>query len=95
MSIDIVPQKFSLFVAAELLESSEGFPIDFDMAWEWLGYSTKQNAKRALIAAGFTQGVDFIINDELPTASVPRPEQKIRLTIDCLKSWAMMSGTRK
>jgi anti-repressor protein len=95
MSIDIVPQKFSLSLAAELLESSEGFPIDFDVAWQWLGYTRKDNAKRAFLNAGFIEGIDYLIHEELPTASFPRPEQKISMTVDCLKNWGMLSGTEQ
>jgi anti-repressor protein len=95
MTIDIVQQKFSLSLAAELLESSEGFPIDFDMASQWLGYTRKDNAKRAFLNAGFIEGIDYLIHEELPTTSVPRPEQKTSMTVDCLKNWGMLSGTEQ
>jgi anti-repressor protein len=95
MDQNIVPQKFSLSLAADLFESSEQFPVDFDMAWQWLGYTRKADAKRALVNAGFVEGIDLRITAQLPTASVPRPAEKISLTVDCLKSWAMMSGTEQ
>jgi anti-repressor protein len=95
MDQNIVLQKFSLSLAADLCESVEEFPIDFDMAWQWLGYTRKADAKRALLNAGFVEGIDLRITAQLPTASVPRPGEKISLTVDCLKSWAMMSGTEQ
>jgi anti-repressor protein len=60
-----------------------------------LGYTRKDNAKRAFLNAGFIEGIDYLIYEELPTASVPRPAEKISLTVDCLKNWAMMSGTEQ
>jgi hypothetical protein len=48
-------------------QSGEPFPVDLDDAW-FYAYSTKANAKRALIESGglFEEGVDytFIISDE-------------------------------
>ncbi|MBE9213708.1 hypothetical protein IQ247_13710 [Plectonema cf. radiosum LEGE 06105] len=38
------------------LESEEQFPVDFDIYWQWLEFSTKGNAKRAFEKAGFTMG---------------------------------------
>jgi hypothetical protein len=29
------------------IESNEQFPVDFDIYWEWLDFSSKGNAKRA------------------------------------------------
>jgi anti-repressor protein len=68
------------------------FPVNFDDAWQWLGYSTKQKAKDCLIA-NFLQGEDFNLPVELGTLAVPRPAQKILLTTDCFKMWGMVAGT--
>jgi hypothetical protein len=37
--------EFSHELAIALLQSSDPFAIDFDDAWQWIGYSTKQKAK--------------------------------------------------
>jgi phage anti-repressor protein len=78
-----------------LCESESQFPIDFDSAWRWIGYTQKNNAKRALLGCGFTEGLDLLINEQLGTLAVPAPEEQIFLTTDCFKMWAMMAGTEK
>ncbi len=82
------------------LESEEQFPVDFNTYWEWLEFSTKGNAKRAFINAGFVQGQDF--NQFLNEDNVVKRSQgggsqpeKLMLTIDCAKSFAMMARTQK
>lgn len=80
----------------EQLESSEQFPVDFDVYWEWLGFSRKDNAKRSFESSGFIADIDFrvsLISEENP--KVGRPLEKIKLTIDCAKSFAMMTKTEK
>ncbi|MBF2013634.1 MAG: hypothetical protein IGS23_00065 [Rivularia sp. T60_A2020_040] len=50
------------------LDSEEQFPVDFNIYWQWLEFSTKGNAKRAFEKAGFTMGQDFdhiIISDNM------------------------------
>lgn len=92
--MSIVP--FSLELAQQLYDSVERFPVDFDEAWEWLGYSRKDNAKRFFEKAGFVEGIDFevfLMNEENPSGG--RPLQKIKLTAECLKQWGMMAGTEK
>jgi phage anti-repressor protein len=85
---------FSIQIAQNLIDSSEQFPVDFDVAWQWLDYSRKDPAKRFLIE-NFEEGVDFHISVELGSVAVPRPTEKILLTIDCTKMWGMMCGTAK
>lgn len=90
--------EFNLSIATALATSTEDFPVDFDVAWQWLGYFDKATAKRALLSTGFIQDVDFRILAELSpepdTGWVnPKPKEQIFLTVDCLKHWAMMAGT--
>ncbi len=89
--------EFSIELAQELLDSNETFPVDFDKAWPWLGFSTKGNAKASLLNCGFTEGEDYIIsflNDhKLDGWRNPNPEQVIYLTNEALKTWGMMAGT--
>lgn len=52
---------FSKDLAQSLVQTQNPFPVDFDLAWQWLGYSRRNNAKRLL--KHFTQGRDFIDPD--------------------------------
>lgn len=86
---------FSIELAKSLIESIEEFPIDFDQAWQWIGYTRKDSAKEKLIR-NFEKGLDYstkwrsVPHSKSSTAS--RTEQ-IMLTVDCFKSLGMMAGT--
>jgi hypothetical protein len=92
---------FSLTIAQDLFDNNNPFPVDFDIAWQWLGYSRKADAKSALLAAGFITDIDLRItpeSDNHNTSSISPQEkavlarkENIFLTIECFKSWAMMS----
>ncbi|MEM6432237.1 MAG: hypothetical protein AAF773_00040 [Cyanobacteria bacterium P01_D01_bin.115] len=92
--------EFSHGLALRLVQSQEEFPVDFDDAWRWLGYSTKQKAKNRL-SSNFDIGLDYRVFNQVgknPTGKRfqgGRPTEKIRLTIDCFKSLGMMAGTDK
>lgn len=78
-----------------MILSEEKFSVDFEAAWQWVGYSTKGNAKRVL-EANFSKGTDFevlIRTDKNPEGG--RPGEYIRLSTDCFKSFCMMSGTQR
>lgn len=87
--MDLTPE-----VVFNLVHSENQFPIDFDDAWKWIGYSRKDNAKIALLGAGFLEDKDFrvFLNDQ-ENSRGGRPSEKITLTIDCFKSFCMMAGT--
>ncbi|ALF55639.1 hypothetical protein ACX27_26805 [Nostoc piscinale CENA21] len=88
--------QFSQTLANQIYESTEQFPVSFDSAWVWLGYSTKGNAKRNFENAGFIENVDymvFITTDKNPSGG--RPSEEIMLTAECLKQWGMMAGTEQ
>lgn len=77
-----------------LLQSDSEFPVDFDDAWKWIGYSRKDAAKSALTNAGFVEGIDFrVFHNSMENSFGGRPSEKICLTIDCFKSFAMRAGT--
>lgn len=82
---------FSIELAQDLLNSEETFPISFSTSWQWLGYSRKDVAKRALLNSGFIKNEDFRISVESTSAAV----ENIYLTVECLKMWSMMSGTEQ
>jgi phage anti-repressor protein len=80
----------------ECLNSQEEFPIEFDEAWRWIGYSQAQKAKKKLFN-NFEQGIDYQIVSPKRVKSPQggRPSDRILLTVDCFKSLAMMAGTGK
>lgn len=86
---------FNIELAKSLIDSAEEFPIDFDQAWQWIGYTRKDSAKEKLIR-NFEKGLDYsakwrsVPHSKSSTAS--RTEQ-IMLTVDCFKSLGMMAGT--
>lgn len=86
-------QDFSIELAQKFFESEEGFPVDLDDAWIWIGYSAKQNAFTALEGC-FAEGEDFLCSGIRKTES-GRNASIVMLTIDCFKSMGMMAKTEK
>lgn len=84
---------FNQEIAITLYKSDDEFPVDFDFAWQWLGYTRKDNAKRILVSE-FQRGVDFS-SEVRKTSSNGRPTESIMLTVECLKSFGMMAGTEQ
>ncbi|BBD59482.1 hypothetical protein NIES2109_22690 [Nostoc sp. HK-01] len=97
--------QFSQKLANQIYQSAEQFPVSFDDAWVWLGYSRKDNAKANFIKCGFTEGVDYQLlkSQESVNHSTFSPQQlaaasrkeDIYLTAECLKQWGMMAGTEQ
>lgn len=85
--------EFNITLAQEFVESNDPFPVDFDLAWQWMGYSAKQKALSTL-KNNFDIGVDFLTKG-LKTSSGGRPSELIVLSIDCFKSMGMMAGTEQ
>lgn len=90
---------FSKELAITLLDSDQEFPVDFDNAWQWLGYATKQKAEKKL-KQNFEEGVDFNLNQTVKVQTegarqVSRPYTEIMLTVDCFKSLGMTAGTEQ
>lgn len=79
---------FSFEQAQQLFDSTETFPVDFDLAWQWCGYSRRDSAKRKL--KRFKSDRDFHIDVE---KSEGRPFQRIWLSVDCFKHIAMMADS--
>lgn len=89
---------FDLTIAQSLYDSSEKFPVDFDLAWKWLGYGRKNNALRAFLSNGFDESTDFVvllIKEQNSEAHGGRPSNDYHLTVDCLKTFAMMAKTEQ
>lgn len=79
-----------------LLETGEPFPVDFDEAWNWIGYSRKDAAKRVL-ETSFVRDIDYQIFAPQSGGAKRGGHNKesISLTVDCFKSFCMMAGTEK
>lgn len=73
-------------------QSGEAYPVDFDQAWQWIGYSRKDHAKAALLLS-FADGVDF--SRELGKSSGGRPSEEIRMSKNCFKQFCMLARTEK
>jgi phage anti-repressor protein len=75
-----------------IVNSADTFPIDFDDAWVWAGYSRKDNAKRKLTngSLGLKEDRDFLINEEKTTG---RALEKIWLTVDAFEHFCLASAT--
>lgn len=88
---------FSLEIAKNLVDSSEQFPVDFDLAWQWLEYSTKQKGQQSFDNCGMAETIDFtVFNQKVKDESKfggYRTDKKILMTVDAFKCWAMMSKT--
>lgn len=76
-----------------LLQSNEKFPIDFDAAWTWIGYTRKHNARKKLVN-NFLEDTDFC-TERCKNGQRGRSSEQFLLTIDCFKQLAMMAGTQR
>ncbi|MEH1808472.1 hypothetical protein [Nostoc sp.] len=100
-------REFTLELAQQLHDSNQ--IVDFEWAWQVLGYSTKGNAKR-MLTGYFEQDFDyfvqlpeespeslpyelFIINDK--NSKTGRPAEKIYLTVECFKEMGMLSKSEE
>ena len=86
---------FSQELALTIYTSKETYPVDFEDAWQWLGYTRKDSAKEKLIR-NFEEGLDYsakwrsVAHGNGSTAS---RTEVIFLTVECFKSIGMMAGT--
>lgn len=99
--------EFNFEVALSLYNSTNPFPVDFDNAWVWYEFATKSSAKRSLDSCGFIEGIDYEVIPHLTVHSdnhallspqekaVLQNTKKIKLTVDCFKTWGMQIGTPK
>lgn len=78
-----------------IAQSQDRFPVDFDQAWQWIGYSTKGNARRKL-EADFVEGLDYLlINIDKQHESGTKYVHQIMLTVPCFREFCMMAGTEQ
>lgn len=89
--------EFDFHAALGLLESTDSYPVDFELVWQWLGYQRKAYAKETLVR-NFERDLDYTfefcgLNRKNPLGG--RPSNSIKLSLDCFKSFCMMAGTEK
>lgn len=87
-----VEQLHNTFTA--VLSSQEDFAVDFDEAWQWIGYSKKQDAL-IMLEKNFDEGVDFLRPGVKNTGEKGRPSIHIMLTVDCFKAFCMLAQTER
>lgn len=82
--------------------NSDPFPVDLGDAARWLGYSgeakaAKNNAKTALLSAGFAEGVDYkvCLTTQTNHPLGGRPAEQIRMTAECFKKFCLKAGTKR
>lgn len=80
-------------LAPAIAASTDPFPVDFDQAWQWIGYTRKDTAKDALLRQ-FAIPEDFT-SFPVETGNGGRPSERIMLTVECFKSFCMMAGTEQ
>lgn len=83
----------------KILRSTEPYPVDFDQAWEWVGYNQKSDAKVAL-EKNFKEELNFrklaeVRLQQEGNRKVKRPYEKILLTVDTFKMFCMLAQTSK
>lgn len=103
----MITPKLTENIVFNLLNSPNKFSVNFDLAYRWLEFTRKDNAKRSLIECGFIEGIDFCysLSDEgIETSDLKTSKsinkkagetRKIWLTVDCFKTWGMMAATQK
>ena len=89
---------FDLKIAQSLFDSNDAFPVDFDLAWKWLGYTRKETALKNLLSDQFDEGIDFTaspLGEPSMTGFQPAtPQTKYFLTVDCFKTLGMLAKTK-
>lgn len=83
--------QLSLDRVNQLTQSPEPYPVDFDHAWRWVGYTRKSNAQKAL-EAYLVKDFDFSYFGEKVSAK-GRPAKDIRLSVEGFKMFAMIART--
>jgi len=87
-----------------IVQSGERYPVYFDEAWQWIGYSLKENALRVLLA-NFDENLDYVCSSKKRSKQMQKNETTSQrgghnridysLTVDCFKAFCMMAGTER
>jgi len=84
-------------VFSECLKTADEFPVDFDAAWQWVGYNQKSDALD-MLKRNFQEGEDFDSAKRLNQSKGRGGDRKTieyRLSTDCFKEFCMIAGTDK
>jgi hypothetical protein len=78
----------------QIAQSTDPYPVDFDEAWQWVGYTRKDHALETL-KNNFEETTDFCsrLFGSKKSGRGGHNEVKYHLTVDCFKSFCMMAGT--
>jgi phage anti-repressor protein len=85
---------FNFEIAMSLCKSNVKFPVDFEKAWVWLGYSKKDKALQ-LLKKHFVKDVDYALHQVGEWTVEGRTSDIYVLTVECFKLLGMMAGTEK
>ena len=85
---------FSYELAQQLFYSEDEFPVSFEDAWVWLGYSKKSHAL-SFLKANFVEGTDFALLRKREWSQAGRSSDIYGLTVECFQNMGMMAGTAK
>jgi phage anti-repressor protein len=78
-----------------IAQSTNTYPVNFDDAWQWVGYTREDNALRSL-KSNFIEDTDYSSLKRNRSDGKPgKPYTAYHLTTDCFKSFCMMAGTDK
>jgi phage anti-repressor protein len=92
---DNMKKEISQALIEGYLESDQEYPVNFEDAWQWVGYARKDNAKKMLVN-NFEENLDFSSfrqTAERETGATIKEE--IWLTTDCFKEFCMLARTEK
>ena len=89
-----VVETFSLALAKQLIESDDRFPVNFEDAWQWLGYSRKDKGLD-MLKSYFILGKDFTFHQQGEWRQGGRSSDYYRLTTNCLKELGMVAKTEQ
>jgi hypothetical protein len=79
------------------LKSDTQFPVPFDNAWRWLGYSTKGNALRTLLSLRLN-GQQVVEGVNFSKCSIPCRgplQHRYLLSATCFRTFALTAGSRR
>ena len=94
ISPDPVVKTFTFALAKQLIESDDRVPVNFEDAWQWLGYTRKDSALK-LLKNYFVLGEDFDLRQSAEWTEGGRSSDYYRLTTNCLKEFGMVAKTEQ
>ena len=85
-TMDSTDKTFTKEIAAELLKSQDLYPVEFDKAWQWVGFQSSHTGMMSLIKSDeFVRGKDYQMSEH----------GWLMLSLGCFECWAAMLMTAK